>query len=282
MLNASLQSTGHSNTSEDSLCINIENISNLKAKGQYDNTSTSTPPDMNSHALPPDRGHNSSDSHQESELLETPFEAEKFELLEKLCKLDRTLSKLTEKLHYENQILHEKLKETEAQKERILKDRDETNKALTEVLKDNNLLRSRIVQMSTAHGPVHEDAYYIQRLEQLNETMKSWVAAIFKSKQIEQNLSDKDELQLCTTLNVSHHGRSLLSMMQQARCSVTEIYLRPRIRMVFVRNLISMLLCDHVFRPFCFGLSAQERRILNNVMWSVCAKGLRSLDFSYK
>ena len=241
----------------------------------------STPRDMNTRASLADSSYNPSSSNQENGPLETPFETEKFGLLEKLRTLDETLSKLTEKLQYENQMLREKLKETEEQKESILKDRNETNKALMEVVKDNNMLRSRIVEMSTAHGPVHEDGYYIQRLQQLNETMKSWVATAFKSKQIERDLSDKDELQLSMTLNASHHGRSLLSMIRQARCSLTEIYLRPRIRMAFVRNLISMYMWEQIFRPFCFGLSAQERRILNNVMWSVCAKGLCSLAFSY-
>ena len=277
MMNVSPLPTTHSNASEDVIAINVESISSLKEHQRPNNAPRSNPRDL----LPQSSSYGSRYSSEEKKLLETPFEAEKFGLLEKLHQLDRTLSQLTEKLHYENQILQERLKETEAQKERIMKDRDEATKALKEVLKDNNILRSRIIHMSTAHGRVHEDGYYIQRLQQLNETMKLWVATAFKSKQIETDLSDKDELQFRMTLNASHHGRSLLSMIQQARCSVTEISLHPRIRMAFVRNLFSILIYDHVFRPFCFGLSAQERRILNNVMWSVCAKGLSPLDFSY-
>lgn len=106
MMSASRQPTSHSNASEDVLSINVESISSLKEQDQHNNASLSDPRDL----LTQSSSYSAGSSNR---LLETPFEIEKFGLLEKLHKLDRTFSELTEKLRYGNQILHKKLKETE-------------------------------------------------------------------------------------------------------------------------------------------------------------------------
>ena len=59
---------------------------------------------------------------------------------------------------------------------------------------DNTTLRAQIVSMRGSQDPINDDAYYSQRLLlELNETIKSWVASSFKSKQVDYNITDAEE-----------------------------------------------------------------------------------------
>ena len=123
---------------------------------------------------------------------------------------------------------------------------------------------------------MYDDGYYVREFEKLNEAMKSWVASAFKAKQMERQLSNEEESQIKEALKAYHPGRSFLSMLQLTRSSVRAVSQRPRTRMAFVRFIISLHMFQHIFRPFCFGVSDETRRLMSNIMESVCAKGLLS------
>jgi hypothetical protein len=207
------------------------------------------------------------------ELPEVPIEASAPNLSEGITSLEERISISEGTLERENQILRERLNKADKKNKQLLEALEKEVEKRIEVMKDNAMLRSQIVNMQSPRNPTYDDGYYVQNLQQLNESMKSWVAAAFKSKEVEYEFSKQDELKIVELLDRRPFGKSLLMMIQHSQSSIRKIYYSPRIRMAFVRSLISLFMWEYIFVPFCFGMPREMRRATRNIMESVCRRG---------
>ena len=140
-----------------------------------------------------------------------------------------------------------------------------------QIAKDNVTLRACNVAMRSPHGQYPDDENYIQRIKNLNESMKIWVKNAFKSTEHPQ-LSDAEDAKIVQFLHKQRELESLLSMLP-LKDSLRPIYSNSACRIILVRHLISMCLCRYIFRPFCFGLDSSLDRWMNDVFQSILIKG---------
>ena len=145
----------------------------------------------------------------------------------------------------------------------------ELQREFEKICDDNRSLRAQIVNLTLSQGPNNDDGHYSQRLIQLNETIKSWVASSFKSKQVDHGLTDEDEEQILNILTATKNGDHCPSV-HYSKGSVREIFHEPPNRIALVRHLLAFWLCVHVFSPFCFGLEPSTDLMLHGVLsWTI-------------
>lgn len=136
----------------------------------------------------------------------------------------------------------------------------------TQLSQDNAHLRSQILSMRRPQDPIHDDAYYSQRFTQLNETIKSWVASSFKTKQRDHDILDEEETKLLQLLQ--KHAPSTFWIAG----SVKTVFHDPRRRIALVRHLLAILLSKSIFTRFCFGLGLDADSLMRQIVSSTMEK----------
>ena len=165
------------------------------------------------------------------------------------------------------------LQKSEDEKEHLIKVLGEYHTEIGLLSDDNTTLRTQIVGMLTPQDPINDDGFYKQQLTELNETIKSWVAGSFKSKQRDHDLSDAEENQILQFLKSRGNVGSDLSLIFCGKGTIRTIFHVPRRRMAFVRCLLSIYLCDYVFTPFCFGLDEEIDLLMHGLLSSTLENG---------
>ena len=164
------------------------------------------------------------------------------------------------------------LQKTQAEKQQLSMTISKLRREFEYVCDDNRSLRAQIVNMTSSQGPNNDDGHYTQRLTQLNETIKSWVASSFKAKQVDHDLTDVDEEPILHVLMAPKNDDQHFSV-HFSKGSIREIFYVPRKRMALVRHLLAFWLCVYVFSPFCFGLEQNTDLTLRGVLSWIIENG---------
>jgi hypothetical protein len=168
---------------------------------------------------------------------------------------------------------HELLRKSEAEKQHLLAVINGLNEECKQLCNDNTSLRAQIVSMRSSQDPINDDAYYTQRLTQLDEIIKSWVPSAFKSKQAERDLTDDEEEKLRRFLGGGRQRDQELSFFG-SKGSIRAIFNVPRRRMALVRHIFAIYLRDNIFAPFCFGPHTESDLMMNHVLRSAMKNGI--------
>src|SRR5271155_3800980 len=152
---------------------------------------------------------------------------------------------------------------------------EEERKHREKVEKDNDNLRTSIVDMSDS-GPVHSDDYYFSQLDSLNQVTKSWVAKAVKAQHKESSwvMSDAEAISITQALERFPQGRSVTAMIRASNNSINAIVKDAGCLVALVRQLLWLYLFELIFKPFCFGLPSDVSHLLYNAIQSTCLNGL--------
>jgi hypothetical protein len=141
--------------------------------------------------------------------------------------------------------------------------------------KNNDLLISLILRLRQPPTPRYEDDYYVFRLQNLNESITSWITAAFKTKEFEQPMSATEEEQLIHLLrkNLPEHIVWLEAIRQRSGITYTALHSKPHSRIALARHLVALSIWRNIFHPLCFGLSGDLKHGVKTVMNSVYTEG---------
>jgi hypothetical protein len=178
-------------------------------------------------------------------------------------------------LEIQLEALREKEEKNMAENGRLIMEMEELVKERERQAKDNNILRSLVVNLRQPLAPRFEDEYYIYRMQRLNESVKSWVVLAFKEKEVEQPMSETEEEQLIHLLrtNLPEHIVWLEAVRQRSGLTYASIHAKPQARIALARHLIALSIWKNIFRPLCFGISGDLKDGIRTVMDSVYAEG---------
>lgn len=141
--------------------------------------------------------------------------------------------------------------------------------------KNNDLLISLILRLRQPPTPRYEDDYYVFRLQNLNESITSWITAAFKAKEFEQPMSATEEEQLTHLLrkNLPEHIVWLEAIRQRSAITYSALHSKPHSRIALARHLVALSIWRNIFHPLCFGLSGDLKHGMKTVMNSVYTEG---------
>lgn len=140
-----------------------------------------------------------------------------------------------------------------------------------EKLSTDNLALREYIHRTRDRQPTHTDEEYITRIQSLNESTKSWIASLSKSRRSE-NL-ETDQPIVWEALVQTCHGRDFCRLLIQNPEFFEVILLNRQLRSLLVRQLIWSIMADSVFRPFCFGLKEPVSELLNNAVETILEQG---------
>jgi hypothetical protein len=189
----------------------------------------------------------------------------------RIAQLEEYISQLSQNHNAKLGEMHKRVVQNEREKEEYAAKLIEVCKERDQIAEDNVTLRAINIAMRSPHGHYPDDENYIQRFKNLNESMKIWVKNSFKSNQHPQ-LSDAEDANIVQVLSNHKEFEPLLSMLS-SKDSLRPIYSNSACRIILVRHLIALHLCQHIFRPFCFGLDGNSNRLMNNIFQSILTKG---------
>jgi hypothetical protein len=189
----------------------------------------------------------------------------------RIAQLENHISQLNQTHATELAELHARAEQSEREKEEYAGKLIDVCEQRDQIAKDNIALRACNVAMRSPHGQYPDDENYIQRIKNLNESMKIWVKNAFKSTE-HPHLSDAEDAKIAQVLHKQRELESLLSMFP-SKGSLRPIYSNSACRIILVRHLISICLYRYIFHPFCFGLDSTLDRWMNDIFQSILTKG---------
>ena len=158
---------------------------------------------------------------------------------------------------------------------------EENNKTLRDEIKllrkDNELLRTSIVQKGSDTQPLRAEEYYARTFRELKADIEMWIARRAKP-QGSLELSITAELGILEKLaSFGDRGQWSADFLKADRQVFQSWYRSPRSRIQLCRHVLASILMDQVFVPFVFGLPSEVGNALAWVERDINARGLASL-----
>lgn len=189
----------------------------------------------------------------------------------KIAQLENYISQLRERHARELGELRAQVVQNQQEKQECAAKLIEVCKERDRFAKDNVTLRERNLAMRSPHGQYPDDENYIQRIKNLNESMKIWVKNAFKSNE-PPKLSDEEDEEILRVLSKEETLESIL-IMPFSKDSLRSIYSNSPYRIMLVRHLISLYVWKYIFLSFCFGFHSTTDRLMIDVFKSILTKG---------
>jgi hypothetical protein len=179
-----------------------------------------------------------------------------------------SVNKFRSKQAYERQI--NQLEKTKWKARQLETELNRAREECDRLSKDNRALREYI-DLTRDRQPLHTDDEYIARIEQLNEITKSWIAALWKAKQLESVETDRSII--LKVLDMTYYGRSIAEAVRESPIYIDTILENRQRRMSLIRQLVWAELTEVILAPFCFGLGVELDEMLSNVVDTICGEG---------
>jgi hypothetical protein len=144
-----------------------------------------------------------------------------------------------------------------------------------ENLSNQNLGLLEYIAATRNPQPVHTDNEYTGRIQYLDETTKSWIASLLRSRQSQDHEFGRSITQQVLDIKQMNSHMRLFSSLATERPDIFPQILQNRRRWnSLIRQLIWAELSESIFYPFCFGLRDDISALLSSIMDTIYTKGI--------
>lgn len=146
---------------------------------------------------------------------------------------------------------------------------NELKKRLRASASENATLRNIIAGTRNPPGPTKDEAYYRTNLLEVKETIESLVDGIFAKETIKpaSNHSIKSIIDIFDATNPRWKEYSYNDLL-------FSLASRTDLRIPLARHILTLMLWEPVFHPFCFGIPDELSRLLKSIVRSARHHGI--------